>query len=115
MKSILKILKVTDEAYEAMLFDTYISWCMDWVSNYENELQKLVASPAINKWFRMELAKLEKSFVEETLPYADIITRDVAREQYADFTEPIFRRFPKPLIEQAKKPLTINNDPSHAN
>lgn len=111
--NILKILQVTEEAYEAMFFDTYISWCMDFVTNYENELQKLVASPAINKWFRTEMDKLEKPFIEETLPYLGVITKEVAREQYADATDPIFRRFPKPLIEKAKRPLTINND-THA-
>lgn len=111
--SILKILKVTKEAYEAMLFDTYISWCMDWVDDYESELQKLVSYTPLNKWFQVQINKLEKPFIEENLPYLDVITPEVAREQYAEATNPIFKRFPKPLLEQARKPKPVVNDIYH--
>lgn len=112
---ILKILKVTQEAYEAMLLDTYMSWCMDFVTDYEKELQKLVGNRSINKWFLQELGKLENKFIEEHAPYAETIDSATARENYADATDPIFRRFPKTLIEEAKKSLTINNDTDYAN
>lgn len=104
-KQILSLLKTDTEAYEAMVFDTYHQWCMDFCISYDRELQHVLANSALNKYFLTEYSKFEAQFISMAQDYENKpnITPADMREMYHNCTYGIFNRRSMPLIEQAKK------------
>lgn len=111
MSLINQLLDFTPETYEDMIWDTYFEWCMDFVTDYERELQSILANKAINSYFRQEYDKLEKEFLNRADMYKGYhsITSDDYRNLYAKCTATIFSRFPKPLLAKAKKTCITSN------
>lgn len=105
MKTVKQLLNVDTEAYETMIWETYYSWCMDFCSNYQNELQGVLANSKINKYFWFEYSKCETEFLKLISRYegSPTVTQEDIRTLYSDCTFQIFNRSPKPLIEEAKK------------
>lgn len=105
MKTVKQLLNVNTEAYEAMLMETYLHWCMDFCSNYGSELQSIVANSKINKYFLFEYAKCEAEFLKLSAPYENTptVTNQDIRTLYSNCTVQIFNRNPQPLIKEAKK------------
>lgn len=99
-----KLLGVTLEAYEAMIFQTYMRWCMDFSKDYNEDLQQLLANSSLNAYFLSEYNKMEQVFIDQVAPYVDShsVTVKDRRGLYADYTVQIYTKWSKPLIESAK-------------
>ncbi|AMA49435.1 hypothetical protein [Flavobacterium covae] len=110
MKKVIELLDLSTPDYETLLFETYFNWCTDFCSNYQDDLQSLVANRALNKYFLQEYNKLEEEFLQLASRYENNIniTSVHYRELYADCTVKIFNRFSKVLIKKAKQ-NTITN------
>jgi hypothetical protein len=105
-------LNVNQEAYEDIVLGVYTRWCMDFVSNYQNDLQKVMANAALNRYFLDELGKCEKEFLSLMNQYegqANIKPSD-ALKMYRKCCFPLFNRYPKVLIAQAKATNIIFHD-----
>lgn len=97
-------LNVNQEAYEDIVLGVYTRWCMDFVSNYQTDLQKVMANAALNRYFLDELAKCEYEFLslmDEYEGQANIKPAD-ALKMYRKCCFQLFNRYPKVLIQQAK-------------
>lgn len=103
MKTITQKLNMTEAEYEDMIFNFYFRWCQD-VTATERDFQAVLANSSINKWFLIELSKLEAKFQENTRRYEDsetVITRDY-QVCYNDCTFQMFNIRPAALLENAK-------------
>ena len=111
VNQILKLLNKTPETYETEFFQAYLRWCMAFATNYNNDLQKVVANSSISKYYNREHAKCEAKFLELISFYVNKIniTPKEAQSMYNNCLFDMNNRFSKPLIEQAKK-TNIYND-----
>lgn len=112
MNPILVRLNMSQEEYDNEKMEIYLRWCMDFCTNYQNELQKVLSNPPVNKYFLTEFAKCEKEFLAVMQAY-DGATHIKPKDALATFhrcSVSIFNRFPKVLISNAKKPTIISYD-----
>ena len=105
MKTVNQLLNKTQEEYEFMVMATYTRWCMDFCTNYQSELQSVLANSKMNKYFLFELAKGEAEFLKLISRYegSPTVTTQDAERLYSECTFQIFNRTPKALIQEAKK------------
>ena len=105
MKTVNQLLDLSPEAYENMIMETYLRWCMDFCTNYQSELQSVLANAKMNKYFLFEYAKGETEFLRLISRYKDspTVTQKDVQTLYNDCTFDIFNRTPKSLIQEAKK------------
>lgn len=106
MNPILKLLNRTSEEYECMYFGAYWRWCES-ISVNEAETQMVLANAGLNKYYRMEYAKLEAEFLELIKRYPNATQKEVLK-LYADCTYGMFNRRCAPLIREAKRNNIIN-------
>ncbi|MGC1471510.1 MAG: hypothetical protein WA775_02865 [Psychroserpens sp.] len=105
---IIKLLKFTPDQYENLMLNTYFTWCSNRTAN-KRTLQKHLTSPALFNWWKAEMSKLEREFLEGLveLPLKD---PTAYRRAYKFSTGKIFNRFSKPLIQKANEGLNIINE-----
>ncbi|MCJ1809879.1 hypothetical protein [Flavobacterium covae] len=112
MNPILVKLNISQEEYEIKMMDIYLRWCMDFAINYENDLQKIVHSAPVFNYFKTEFAKCETEFLTMMGAYENaqqIKPVDIWATFYRCIVS-LFNRYPKNLIINAKKPITISYD-----
>ncbi len=112
MNAILVRLNMSQEQYDGLKMTIYLRWCMDFCTNYENELQKVMSNPPINRYFLTEFSKCENEFIDLMQTY-DGVTQIKPSDALATFKRcsvSIYNRFPKVLIINAKKPTIISYD-----
>lgn len=100
-----QLLNKTPLQYEIIIWETYYRWCLDFCSNYQNDLQSVLANSKINKYFLFEYGKCETEFLKLITFYESEIgiTPQEAQKLYDKCVLQIFNRTPKPLIDEAKK------------
>lgn len=105
MKTVQQLLKLDTQEYETMLFETYMRWCMDFCSNYQSELQSVLANAKMNRYFLFEYSKCEAEFLKLISRYENspTVTLGDTRTLYNNCTFQIFNRKSQPLIQEAKK------------
>ena len=59
-----ELLKMTQEAYELLIFDWWLSFCLHKAPS-EKQVQKLLVNNTLFQWWRAQLAAAEEVFVEE--------------------------------------------------
>ncbi|QYS86332.1 hypothetical protein JJC03_15640 [Flavobacterium oreochromis] len=112
MNAILVNLNITQEQYEFEVLDIFLRWSMDFATNYENDLQKIVQNAPVFNYFKTEFAKCEREFLNIMKEYENqpnIKPKDV-KEAFNRSTISIFNKYPKSLIINAKKPIIIAYD-----
>ncbi|MPT33787.1 MAG: hypothetical protein E2604_01545 [Flavobacterium sp.] len=112
MNPILVRLNITPEQYESIVSDIYLAWCTEFAITSHNDLQKIVANRPVCNYFNTEFSKCEKEFLTIMQSYDGFsgIKPSVAMKLFYGVSEIIFKRYPKVLINNAKKPITISND-----
>lgn len=103
MKTITQKLKMTQAEFEEMIFGFYFRWCESVTTN-PNDFQQVLANGGVNKWFLIELAKLEANFQQITARYENsdtVITTDY-QKCYNECTFQMFNIRPMALLEKAK-------------
>lgn len=111
MSLINQLLDFTPETYEDMIWDTYFEWCMDFVTDYETDLQSVLANKALNSYFRQEYAELENEFLNQAKKYKgyEKITSEDYRNLYAKITVDIFKRSSPAILRKSKKVCITSN------
>ena len=103
MKRIYQILEMTASQYEQLFLTEYLAWCES-IAFDVIELQKLLSSNPIVKWYQMELSKCEQEFMQRISRYDEkAISLDDRIICYVDCVEKMNSISPKPLIDAAKK------------
>ena len=105
MKQILKQTGLTVKQYEGECFNVYLKLLSE-LSNTENHLQLLIINQPINKWFLMEVKKVNEKFIADTVLYPTS-EKEVVLETYRSYLNGIGRNYPSALLKQVKvKKLT---------
>lgn len=89
--------------------DFILSFWMFWAQSVtvnSREFQNVVASTPISNWFMTELKKTENDFRSLISEYPDTQGKD-KDWLYIKCVNKLMSRFPKSLLDQAKKPQTI--------
>ena len=89
--------------------DFILSFWMFWAQSVtvnSREFQNVVASTPISNWFMTELKKTENEFRSLISEYPDTQGKD-KDWLYIKCVNKLISRFPKSLLDQAKKPQTI--------
>lgn len=98
MKQIIEKLGIEKENYEYMIFCFYARWCEGVTSNTRN-YQEVLANSAINRWFLIELSKLEVEFIIISNKYPNADPKDL-QALYSDCTFDIFKIKPIALLNE---------------
>lgn len=107
-KSIAQLLGFTEEQYYNEYVSRYMRWCLQFGITNEH-LQQIMANRAICNYYNEQHADLENQAYEILAPQDAKITIAMARRIYSDVMTDIFKAFPKPLIEAARR-LSITNN-----
>jgi hypothetical protein len=104
MSTIIELLETTADEYDTMVFQLFHEWAAQQAAK-PNELQNIMANPAIAKWFRSDLSQLEEDFKDEIKQFQTeaTITKLHLRRVYGICINRIFDLHPKPLLKEAKK------------
>lgn len=97
---LMELLQAT-ETKEDFLLEFYIFWVEN-VTIKLRDFQKVLASSAVNRWFMTELHKEEAHYRILAAIYPEIRGRD-KDQLYCKCVNKMMSRFPKALLEQAKK------------
>lgn len=100
-------LQMTPEQYEELIFGAYARWCESVTLN-PRELQKALASAAINKWYLTEYAKCERECIQLTHRYEKSITVEDFKRCYNDCTYGMFNIRPTALLQEIKKTQVVS-------
>lgn len=111
-KEILKLLRLSQDAYEMRIFCTYMDWCTKHCKS-DNEMQRFLTSPALFNWWTQEYSKLETNFLKIVKPYQDTAHAVDLDRIYLNETVQIFNRFCKPLIYTARYKNQNVVNPNH--
>jgi len=114
-KPITKLLDITEETYWNKFIERYMRWCTGRaLHNVDGvivtDLQMLMANSSLSKWYTLQHEELEKQAIEVLRPQFDRIPLEKMREIHNIMMNDIFKAYPKPLIDAARK-LTIINPP----
>lgn len=96
---VLKMLNLTPEQYEQMMFSTYIDWCASRTKG-KKSLQKILTCQPLFVWWQRELERLELDFLND-MEAMHCLDPDVAIKVYNFQTRKIYSRFSKPLMNKA--------------
>lgn len=99
---LVELLQESDN-YENFVLDFFIYWCENSSTN-AREFQQILANSGINKWFLIELEKLENEFEHIARQYPQF--HNEAKEMdklQAKCLLPLMSIFPKALLLNAKK------------
>tara|TARA_R110002051_G_scaffold325727_1_gene430548 strand:- start:2641 stop:3003 length:363 start_codon:yes stop_codon:yes gene_type:complete len=101
---ILEIIGGTKEQYHNLLLTNYMQWCMVQSQGSDSMLQEIMTDGSINKWYCLELAKLETSFLENVAPIANhkYINYKLTKQMYMSTIQLIVKIFPAPLLANYK-------------
>lgn len=88
------LLQQTPEEYQMMVFNLWFNWCDVKTSNIKS-LHKAITSQPLFNWWKKELLKLELIFLKEIDPYSEVVSKEVAKSMYDDYTHEVFKRFSK--------------------
>lgn len=106
-----KLLQLTPEAYEMKVLDNYINWCKKFEYT-ENDVQRMLTSPALFNWWLAEYRKFEHKFLILAEPYKAFANKEAFAKIYNQETMQIHKLFSKPLVYCAKrKRQHIEGDP----
>lgn len=102
--TILEIIGGTKEQYKNLLINNYMQWCMVQSHGSDRMLQKIMTDTIVNKWYCLELAKLESSFLEKAKPiYSQkYINYKLTKEMYLETIQLIIKIYPEPLLANYK-------------
>lgn len=89
-----------EEQYENIVFKTYLM-CMSEIARTPQHLQLLLINRPINKWFLTEVEKLNKEFIEVTIPYLPLNKEHVAKS-YKNYIKRIPQNYPSALVDAVK-------------
>lgn len=99
MKTIIHLLKTTNERYNDIRFQSYITWCEAY-GKAPARMQALLSNQQTYNWFSNEYRKLELLFLEKVNPAHR--TGEI-RTFYADITNKILMLYPSPLLKRVQK------------
>jgi len=105
--TLLHLLDLPADIYENHVFENYLLWC-DLKSNSRTDCQKLLANPALFRWWMIQYAELEQQFIEEAAEYHGHCDKYVMRKFYTETVIKISQYYCTPLIILARnlKPIT---------
>ena len=99
---------MTQEQYENEFVSRYMRWCLQFGIT-EEHLQQLLANSAVNMYYIERHDDLEAQAYAILLPQDAKIPIDAARRIYDAILRDIFKTYPKPLIDAARKANVIGN------
>ena len=111
-KRILQLLNIQAHQYELRVFSTYIEWCTKHAAS-DNEVQRLITSPALFNWWLETYNKLEQQFLTIVAPYINHCDQSDIERIYLNETVKIFNHFCKPLIYTARHKYQNIINPKH--
>mgnify|MGYP001279738758 CR=1 FL=1 len=97
-----ELLKMTQEAYELLIFDWWLSFCLHKAPS-EKQVQKLLVNNTLFQWWRAQLAAAEEVFVEEAQPYYNTYSPKDAKKLYAKTVYRIQLYYNHDLLKNALK------------
>ncbi len=98
-----ELLYITSDQYETDCQDRYLRWCLSRSKDMGQDLQQLLANTSISKYYNIEFAKIEQSFIEIVGPQKGILNYKTVRAIYSTMIIEIFNKYPQPLFEAARK------------
>lgn len=99
---LVELLKECD-TYEDFVLAFYMYWCEN-ISINAREFQQVLANAPINKWFLIELTKLENEFKYNASQYPQLQNDAVEMDNLqARCYIPLMSRHPQALVNDAKK------------
>lgn len=104
---ILKLLGITKERYEFLIFCEFHRWC-EARSITENDFQKLIANNQIFNWWHSMYMCLELVYLSDMAGYEDLTDRSTAVEFYKETVRKVDSYYPKKLLNKARKLKIIN-------
>lgn len=100
-KKVRQYLQMDAFEYDMMLFGMWMRWVEN-ATMTEAEFQKVLANPAVNKWYITKLGEIENQFLTMASKYPDA-GKDRCRQNYNEMTYALYNTYPLPLIKEAIK------------
>lgn len=97
--TIQKRLLISNDDYEMMIMQIWLSWCGERSKNRQT-LQKVLGNAPLFNWWMAEIRMLEAQFIRETRPFD---CPKYAKRMYCEWIIDIFSKFSKPLLKNAKR------------
>ena len=98
-----EVLNYSKEEFDNLQMERYMRWCISQAIDLNKDLQKIIANSSINRYYNIEMAKLEKKFIDIVDGKQIHIDEKTAREMYALIVVDLHRMYPSPLIHNARK------------
>lgn len=77
-----EILKMTQDEYELLIMDWWVTYCSSKSAN-DTQLQKLLTDATLFNWWHAQLTAVEKEFEEDAKPYVKAYSPKDAKKLYA--------------------------------
>ncbi len=91
---------LSKDEYENVVFSTYLM-CLSEIARTPQHLQLLLINRPINNWFLKEVAKLNKDFMINTIPFIKLEKKYV-KKHYKSIIKRIAQNYPSALIDAVK-------------
>jgi|GEM_PF-5842111 len=101
MSNIQKILQISKEDRQKILFDTYATWCMTHTPN-PKQLQKSLSSQELFNYFVSHYKEFESQFIIHKQLYCVNWDKSKTIEIYLKFIDDIYRIYPQSLLPKVK-------------
>ena len=108
------ILKKDEVEFEEIQIARYMRWCINLSNKTGLTLQAILANTSISKYYNYEFSKLENRFRSLVHGKNQWLEPKALEDMYNIIVVDIFKIYPLPLIEEAKK-LKIENPPYSMN
>lgn len=102
------LLNLTTEQVQQKYVDMYFKWCAKWANELGYETQALLSNTAICNWFNSQYEDLQHQAFETLHSSFGKITIYKMRMIYNALMSDLYKNYPKPLFEAAKK-IRIEN------
>lgn len=97
-----ELLKMTQEEYELLILDWWLTFCLHKAAS-DKQVQKLLVNNTLFQWWRAQLTAVEKEFVEEAASYYEIYSPKDAQKLYAKSVYRIQLYYNHELLKEALK------------
>lgn len=100
MNTIATLLKMTQEDYEMLLMDWWLTYCQT-QSHRQEEIQKLMSNQPLFNWWCDQLQSVEREFIENAAPFEGQYTKEDAKKLYAKHAYKLQKYYKPDLFKKA--------------
>lgn len=96
-----EILKMTEEEYQMILMDWWLTYCTSKCLSNATYLQLLLTNNALYNWWYSQLEPIEEEFIEDATPYENKYTKEDVKALYKKHVYKLQKYYNSDLLKEA--------------